>query len=35
MKYLNASILTTDSFDLVQQFNHATEIDNVANQRLS
>jgi len=28
---LNASILTTAVFELVQQFYHATEIGNVAN----
>jgi len=27
----NASMLTTAVFDLVQQFDHATEIGNVAN----
>jgi len=28
---LNASVLTTAVFELVQQFYHATEIGNVAN----
>jgi len=27
---MNASMLTTAFFDLVQQFDHATEIGNVA-----
>ena len=31
IKCLNASVLTTAVFELVQQFYHATEIDNVAN----
>jgi len=31
IKHLNASILTTAVFELVQQFYHATEIGNVAN----
>ena len=32
MKFLNASMLKTVVFELVQQFNHATEIgNNVAN----
>jgi len=29
--YLNASVLTTGVFELLQQFNHATKIGNVAN----
>ena len=31
IKWLNASILTTAVFELVQQFYHATETGNVAN----
>ena len=31
IKCLNASLLTTAVFELVQQFYHATEISNVAN----
>jgi len=31
IKYLNASNLTTADFELVQQFYHVTEIDNVPN----
>jgi len=30
MKYLNASMLETAVFELVQQFYHATEFGNVA-----
>jgi len=31
MKYLNASMLKTAHFELVQQFYHATEFGDVAN----
>ena len=31
MKCLNASMLTTAVFELVQLFYHATEISNIAN----
>jgi len=31
IKNLNASILTTAAFELMQQFYHATDIGNVAN----
>jgi len=30
MKYLNASMLETAVFELVQQFYHATEFGNIA-----
>jgi len=31
MKFLNASMLKTAVFELVQQFYHATEFGNIAN----